>query len=170
MKIVFIDVDGPLAWKYYGGRVSLSQGSEVFTIPYPWVQKDCTALLTILENTDARLVLSSDWRKHYSFLQMREIFRHYGIQPHYLVDTTTHLDLWKKFSRPSLSWERAAEILKWVRDNGIKQWIAIDDIDLKVEFKWRKIPQWRHVEVDGELGNPKRLRDRVDECIEKLNR
>jgi hypothetical protein len=33
-----------------------------------------------------------------------------------------------------------------------------------------RIPMWRHVAVDGDHGYGGRLRDKVDECIEKLNR
>jgi hypothetical protein len=33
-----------------------------------------------------------------------------------------------------------------------------------------RIPMWRHVAVDGDWGSGGRLRDKVDECIEKLNR
>ena len=47
-----------------------------------------------------------------------------------------------------------------------------DDLNLKEQFKWMKpkIPMWRHVQVDGDFGFGGRLRDKVDECIEKLNR
>jgi hypothetical protein len=33
-----------------------------------------------------------------------------------------------------------------------------------------KIPQWRHVQVDGDWGQGGRLRDKIDECIKKLER
>jgi len=33
-----------------------------------------------------------------------------------------------------------------------------------------KIPMWRHIQVDGDFGNGGRLRDKVEECINKLNR
>jgi hypothetical protein len=29
---------------------------------------------------------------------------------------------------------------------------------------------WRHVQVDGDFGRGGRLRDKVDECIKKLNK
>jgi len=32
------------------------------------------------------------------------------------------------------------------------------------------VPQWRHVQVDGDFGVGGRLRDKIDECINKLNR
>lgn len=170
-KIIFIDVDGPLAHGTWGaGRVHLNDSSKTFTIPYPWVEEDCQALLKILDESNAKLVLSSDWRKHFSFLQMKRIFGYYGIHPHNLIDITTHQDLWMKMSRPGLEWERAAEIVKWAKDNKISNWISIDDMRLDKEYKWMKVPQWRHVQVDGDMGEGFRLRDKIDECITKLNR
>jgi hypothetical protein len=75
-------------------------------------------------------------------------------------------------SRPGLEHERALEVVKWAKDNKISNWIAIDDLNLSEQFKWMvsRIPMWRHVAVDGDWGTGGRLRDKVDECITKLNR
>jgi hypothetical protein len=171
-KIIFIDVDGPLAWATWtDGKVTIDMGVEDFQIPYPWVKEDCEALQKICDETNAELVVSSDWKKHFTFNQLKRIFRHYGITTR-LIDITTHQDLWMKMSRPSAEWERAAEICKWVKDNKVSNWISIDDMRLNEQYKWMtpKIPMWRHIQVDGDFGNGGRLRDKVDECINKLNR
>lgn len=172
-KIIFIDIDGPLAWGTWNdGKVTITGGVEDFTIPYPWVKEDCDALQKICEETNADLVVSSDWKKHFTFNQLKRIFWHYGITAGRLVDITTHQDLWNKMSRTSLDHERALEVAKWARDNKISNWIAIDDLDLYHNFKWLKpkVSMWRHVQVDGDHGVGGRLRDKIDECIEKLNR
>ncbi len=171
-KIIFIDVDGPLAWATWtDGKVTIDMGVEDFQIPYPWVKEDCEALQKICDETNAELVVSSDWKKHFTFNQLKRIFRHYGITAR-LIDITTHQDLWNKMSRPSAEWERAAEICKWVKDNKVSNWISIDDMRLNEQYKWMtpKIPMWRHIQVDGDFGNGGRLRDKVEECINKLNR
>jgi hypothetical protein len=171
-KIIFIDVDGPLAWATWNdGKVTINGGVEDFQIPYSWVKEDCEALQKICNETNAELVLSSDWKKHFTFNQMKRIFWHYGITAR-LIDITTHQDLWNKMSRPSLEHERALEIVKWAKDNKISNWIAIDDLDLYHTFKWLtpKTPMWRHVQVDGDHGVGGRLRDKIEECINKLNR
>ncbi len=172
-KIIFIDIDGPLAWGTWGdGRVKINEHtSEEFTIPYPWVKEDCEAIYEICEKTNASLVLSSDWRKHYTLKQMSDVFIENGIYTP-IIDITTHQSLWNKLSRPSLEWERATQIVKWVKDNKISNWISIDDMKLDQQYKWMKprIPMWRHVQVDGDFGVGGRLRDKVEECIEKLNR
>ena len=68
-KIIFIDVDGPLAWgSWDDGKVIINEGMmNEFTIPYAWDKADCEALKTILDETNAKLVLSSDWRFQFSF-------------------------------------------------------------------------------------------------------
>jgi hypothetical protein len=171
-KIIFIDVDGPLAWGTWNeGKVTITGGVEDFQIPYPWVKEDCEALQKICSETNAELVISSDWKKHFTFNQLKRIFWHYGITAR-LIDITTHQDLWNKMSRSSLEHERALEVAKWVKDNKISNWIAIDDLDLYHAFKWLtpRVSMWRHVSVDGDHGYGGRLRDKVDECITKLNR
>ena len=168
-KIIFIDIDGPLAWGTWGdGAVTIK---DVTKIPYPLVKEDCQALQKICDETNADLVVSSDWRKHFGFNQLKQIFTYYGIYAP-IVDITTHQDLWHKLSRPGSEWERAAEIVKWVKDNKISNWISIDDMKLDNQFKWMKprVPMWRHVQVDGDFGFGGRLRDKIDECINKLNR
>lgn len=171
-KVIFIDVDGPLAWATWNdGKVTIPGGQGDFTIPYPWVKEDCEALQKICTETNADLVVSSDWKMHFSFLQLKYIFLHYGITAR-VLDITTHQNLWNKMSRTSLEHERALQIAKWAKDNKISNWIAIDDLKLSEPFKWMtpKIPMWRHVSVDGDHGVGGRLRDKVEECINKLNR
>ena len=176
-KIIFIDVDGPLAYGTWDiGKVTIAGGNGDFQIPYPWVKEDCEALQKICDETNAELVVSSDWKMHFSFLQLKQIFFHYGITAR-IIDITTHMDStqmgrWNKISKPSLEFERATQISKWAKDNKISNWISIDDMKLDGQYKWMKprIPMWRHVQVDGDWGNGGRLRDKVDECIEKLNR
>jgi hypothetical protein len=158
-KIIFIDVDGPLAWGTWGdGRVTLNEATKTFTIPYPWVEEDCQALEKICNETNASLVVSSDWKKHFSFIQLKRIFQYYGITAP-IVDITTHMStrqmgIWNKMSNSTLEFDRAHQIVKWAKDNKISNWIAIDDMKLSAEFKWMKprIPMWRHVQVDGDFG------------------
>jgi hypothetical protein len=145
-------------------------GDRTFKIPYPWVKEDCDALKTVLEKTNARMVLSSDWRQHFSIIQMRAIFEHYGIPGWNLIDITTHQSLWNRLSRPYDEWIRAAQIKKWAKDNRIRNWIAVDDMNLKAQFKFMGVPQWRHIQTNGDWGQGGRLRDKVDEMILKLEK
>lgn len=171
MKIIFIDIDGPLAWGTWGdGRVEIKQGPfGTLSIPYPWVKEDCNALAVILEKTNARLVISSDWRKHYSFNHLRDVFLHYGISPWSIIDMTPNYNPNKKMSS-SIEWDRANEIFTWVKMFKPTNWIAIDDLSLKSSFKILKIPQYKHIQVDGDFGYAGKLRDKINNCINILNK
>ena len=63
-KIIFIDIDGPLAWGTWNeGWVTINEDTRTeFGIPYPWVKEDCDALKTILDETNAKLVLIASVR------------------------------------------------------------------------------------------------------------
>ena len=71
-KVIFIDIDGPLSYGTWGdGKVKIMEETPTeFTIPYSWNQDECNALCEIIKQTDARLVVSSDWRKYYGFNQL----------------------------------------------------------------------------------------------------
>jgi hypothetical protein len=97
------------------------------------------------------------------------IFEHYGIGRWNLLDTTTHFNPRKKLSS-SNEWDRACEIEMWVKSFKPTNWISIDDMQLNFGYKSLGIPQWRHVQVNGDFGYGGKLRDKVDECITKLNR
>jgi hypothetical protein len=170
-KAIFIDIDGPLSWGNWGdGKVKILEGTtHEFTIPYAWDKAECEALSEIIKQTDAQLVVSSDWRKHFGFIQLSMIFEHYGIGRWNLLDTTTHFNPRKKLSS-SLEWDRACEIEMWVKSFKPTNWISIDDMKLNFGYKSLGIPQWRHVQVDGDFGYGGKLRDKIDECITKLNR
>lgn len=170
-KVIFIDIDGPLSWATWeDGKVKILEGtSSEFTIPYAWVKEDCHALAEIIKQTNARLVVSSDWKKFYGIYQLKAIFEHYGIGRWDVIDTTTSFNPRAKLSS-SIEWDRACEISFWVKTFRPTHWVAIDDIPLKHSFKSLRIPKWRHVGVDGDHGAGGRLRDKVDEIVKLLNR
>ena len=186
MKVIFLDHDGVIClssnwggrskkWaKYRSANPESSRDMGQAPVEYRFDDFDKKAIKVlneILEETGAEIVVSSDWRKHYTLRQMRDVMIEYGIYGP-LIDITTHQNLWNRMSGPSLEWERASQVVKWAKDNKISNWISIDDLKLNQEYKWMKprIPMWRHVQVDGDWGFGGRLRDKIDECIAKLNK
>lgn len=167
-KIIFLDVDGPLAWSTWeSGKVKIN---DRLTIPYAWVKEDCDALSEVIKQTDANIVLSSDWRMHFSFRDMKDIFSFYGINPSHLIDYTTMHTLKVKMSS-SLEMDRASEIIKWLNCNKVKNnWVAIDDLNLSLGFQYFKYPKYRHVQVDGDWGYGGKMRDKIDDIVRILNR
>jgi len=73
MKLIFIDIDGVLAtapcW-------DMSQDNKWNA--YPFDKKAVKVLNKILEETGAEMVLSSDWKYHYSLGQIKEIFMEFN--------------------------------------------------------------------------------------------
>jgi len=167
-KIIFLDIDGPLAWgTWFDGRINFN---DDLTIPYPWVKEDCDALTKILEQTGAQIVLSSDWKYHYTLPQMKEIMDYYGIPSDTLIDHTTKTATKVKMSS-SQAMDRANEIIQWLKENKVKKnWVAIDDLELGNGFSYFKYPKYRHVQVDGDHGYGGKLRDKVDKIIKVLNK
>lgn len=170
-KVIFIDIDGPLSWgTWHDGRVKISEGtSSEFTIPYPWEKEECDALYEVIKQTNAQLVVSSDWRKFYGLYQLQSIFEHYGIGKWDVIDTTTNYNPMRKLSSPP-EWDRGCEIRSWVKTFRPTHWVAIDDLPLKSTFKSLRIPKWRHIQVDGAHGYGGRLANKVDEVVKLLNR
>lgn len=166
MNIIFIDIDGPLSSMKPRIDVLIDKGPNQFNIPYPWEIEDCIALNTIVEKTNSKLVLSSDWRFKYSFLQMRKIFKHYGINPEYLIDfTTLKFDLSGNVLVEDRIKLRSKEILLYVEQNKLDKWIAIDDLMIGDYIGLN-----RHIQVDGYWSNNNsKLRDKVDLIIDLFN-
>jgi hypothetical protein len=137
-KIIFIDVDGPLAWGTWGdGRINIDEGSEAFTIPYPWVEEDCQALQKICDETNAELVVSSDWKLFATLEELQEMFTKYGVikQP---IDTTPNIPLkYDKnyYTAEELAEYRVSEVNMWLKEHPeVTQWVAVDDLPLGETF------------------------------------
>jgi hypothetical protein len=165
MNIIFIDIDGPLSSIKPRNEVLIDKGPNQFNIPYTWDIEDCIALDTIVEKTNTKLVLSSDWRFKYSFLQMRKIFENYSINPEYLIDfTTLKFDLSKNITVEDRIKLRSQEILLYVDVNKIQNWVAIDDLNL-VNYIGSN-----HIQVDGYwINDAGKLRDKIDLVIKIFN-
>ena len=115
MITVFLDIDGPLSTNFTSG------------IEF---NKDCVSVLNqIIEKFNVNLVLSSDWKNHYDLKEMNAIFAWNGVKK-FLGDMTPNF--WgSKFNKlEQLEECRANEILKFIEDKNIKEFIAFDDLDL----------------------------------------
>jgi len=129
MKIIFLDIDGPLA---YGDEeedaIRIAPG---LVIPYSYVQQDCRSLYEIVRETQADIVLSSDWRLYYTIDEMNAVLAYFGAPP-VIIDKTNRLKA--KLSSSSVM-DRAHQILQWVDEHEPEKWVAIDDFNLYPYFK-----------------------------------
>src|ERR1035437_8550867 len=96
----------------------------------PFDSKCVKVLNEIIEKTNPLIILSSDWKLHFNFIQLNEIFKENGVNSE-ITDITS--DLWgDKFkSLNQLDECRATEILKFVEDQKILKFVAVDDLNLK---------------------------------------
>ncbi|CAD7926750.1 unnamed protein product [Amoebophrya sp. A25] len=107
-KIVFLDVDGVLH------SIRVTRQEQLFN------GQKMALLRKILQATDAQIVLSSAWRRTAPTLRMAyAMLSKHGI--------ATPIDITPDYG---VCGKRSAEILTWVDKYGIKDWIAIDDMDL----------------------------------------
>lgn len=77
MKVIFLDIDGPIATRW-------SQMNTLLEVPYghshvPFDRQAVRALNFIIESTGAVIVLSSAWRCIYPFIELKEMFMNGGI-------------------------------------------------------------------------------------------
>jgi hypothetical protein len=96
----------------------------------PFNKKAVKVYNDILEKTGADIVISSDWRHHWTLPQLQEIFIEYAGIIKAPICTTGYI---KETTLERLAEFRAKEILIHVEQNKPDSWVAIDDLDLS---KW----------------------------------
>lgn len=133
MKIIFLDIDGVMATSNDYGKNRDNKWNS-----YRFDQKCVDVLNFILKETGAEIILSSDWRHHYTLLEMREIFAHNGVirGP---IGFTPSL---KSYTSNNLEGGRVEEIRNWLKHHAWKddvKWVAVDDLDLGEDWVYFKI-------------------------------
>ncbi len=168
MKVLFLDHDGVICLSSeFGGRFKkqreakrkLSQSIEslpVFARFDDFNKKAIVILNEILEETNAEIVVSSDWKRWASVEEMGEYYESQGIKKKPIGFTKKVMDcevpenfVWSP--RFELEQERSLEILQYLKDNPqITHWVAVDDLNMG-------IPQthetWGEMEMDWGLTN-----------------
>ena len=131
MKIIFLDIDGVLATdrEFIMNRTKFRKKNPEameLNIPYPF-NKGCVKIFNeILTETDAKIVLSSDWRLHWNLEQLDKIFKFNGVIKS--PEATTAFSKWKMSS--SLELDRVMQIKNYINYGEIENWVAIDDLNL----------------------------------------
>ncbi len=107
--------------------------------------KAIKTLNQILEESNAEIVVSSDWKKYATLEEMGQYYEISGISKKPIAMTEFFTDLDKKDRIPikfpwdytnRLEQERYFEITCWLEDNPeVSQWVAIDDLHLGNKVK-----------------------------------
>jgi hypothetical protein len=151
MKTIFLDCDGVICLSNnWGGR---SKKWEKYRSANPetsryiddapvevrfddFDKKSIKVLNEILEETDAEIVVSSDWRCHANLEELGEYFLSQGILKKPIGFTKLLGQCNQPENYPWLrKWDveqsRSLEILQYLRDNPeITKWVAVDDLDM----------------------------------------
>ena len=122
MKVIFLDIDGVLNSEQY---IRECDGCGIVIDPSKMV-----LLKQIVDATNARIVLSTSWREHWSKddtqcdstgVLMNSIFGAYGLQ---IFDKT-----------PQLHTRREEEIRNWLDEHPeVENFVVLDDMLLSGEF------------------------------------
>mmetsp|Transcript_72786 Transcript_72786/g.187757 ORF Transcript_72786/g.187757 Transcript_72786/m.187757 type:complete len:217 (-) Transcript_72786:109-759(-) len=146
MKLIFLDLDGVLVTRR------------------PGIMEDklLSNLASVVERTGARIVLSSDWRRHPSArAEAQRVLRTVGLE---FIDFTPCMSAFLP--------QRPTEIMQWKKDYSKRQnaehishWLAIDD---------RFLTEERHGQyLRGHFVHTQPLRglteQAVEECVKILN-
>ena len=167
-KFVFLDIDGVLTTdlEFYVTTLDFwkeNEWAKNLKVMYPF-NKKCVELFNriLTEFPDIEIILSSDWRKHNTLIDLDIIFKCNGVikSPKYTTDkTSSYFGDWLEKSRMN-------DIEKYLRDNDMidKDWIILDDLDIRqwlpIEYQDRFI-QTNDVEGLTEDGIVERIIDKL---------
>lgn len=146
MKVIFLDIDGVLnsdtdffELRKFGHPINEIKGSKV-------INRGCLALLQqIIEDTDAKIVLSSTWRHHYSLDDMYEMFtsRDFSLPRDVFHDITPTLS--RGFSDDQ-TYHRGAEIRDYLDAHPeVKKFVILDDLldpIIKIPHRYDEQLEW----------------------------
>ena len=151
MKVIFLDLDGVICLSTeWGGRYKKQDkwgGRKLSMTPLEmpldcrfdnFNQKAVKVLNKIIEETDAEIVVSSDWKRWANVEEMGEYYESKGIikKP---IALTTNLGqctwyndkVWIWSPRWDLEMTRVIEIKQYLHDHPeITHWVAVDDLDM----------------------------------------
>lgn len=153
MKVIFLDIDGVLNSDEYLDKV---KNSDIQGIERDIDVEKVKLLKRAIDETGARVVLSSSWRYTRNVRYLKELLANYEIR----VDST-----------PYIQDIRGLEIKKWLSENqGVEDFIILDD-EIFDSFDEELIKKLVKVSNGNgrSLGEGLLPKD-VDEIIERLGR
>ena len=150
MKVIFLDIDGVICLqKQFGSRLN-NKGKKQKRKADLFDKKAIKVLNQIIQESNAKVVLSSTWRTIFSIDEMNQLFSERGVEAEiidftvnyednpeqhgnyrdYTINTPRRVIVMEDF------WAdiRTQEINKWLEDHPeVTHWVAIDDLPLMVK-------------------------------------
>lgn len=130
MKVIFLDIDGVLATnkqymmnrKKFWDKNSIAKDTR---IPYPFDPKCVKIFNEILDTTGADIVLSSDWKLHFSLVELETIFMFNGVNKSPIDITTNDVVSFNNLVR-----NRAFQIGEFIQTHKITNYVVLDDLNI----------------------------------------
>lgn len=154
MKVIFLDVDGVLNSDEYFDRI---QNLDIEGIESEIDINKVKLLKKAVDETGAKVVLSSSWRYTRNALALKELLANYGI---HITDST-----------PVVENKRGLEIRKWLENNdNVEDFVILDDevfdsYDSALTEKLVKMSKEKETDIGEGL-----LPENVEKIIERLGR
>ncbi len=146
MKVIFLDHDGVICLgSEFGSRFKKQKRSKAESIADDSISvlerfdnfntKAIKILNKILEETNAEIVISSDWKKWASLEELGLFYESQGIikKPMALTPNLNDFDEYSDSLFRYKGWYERARILEiehWLKNNPVDSWVAIDDMQL----------------------------------------
>jgi hypothetical protein len=168
MKVIFLDHDGVICLATeFGGRFKkqteakrkLSQSIESLPVDARFDnfnKKAIVILNEILEETNAEIVVSSDWKRWASVEEMGEYYESQGIKkkPIGFTKKVMECEIPENFvwsPKWELEQERSIEINQYLKDNPqITHWVSVDDLNMGIP---QTHDSWGEMVMDWGLTN-----------------
>lgn len=136
-KTIFLDIDGVLAThiEFMKNRKKFHEKydeAKQLHIPYPFNPGCVKILNSILEETDAQIVLSSDWRHHWSLEELDKIFKFNNLIKSPITVTGNH-----PVSFGNLEKNRVNEIEIFKNKNDVGSFVIVDDLHMDIYLTTR---------------------------------
>ena len=151
MKVIFLDNDGVICLSSnWGGRFKKKGFDSNPKTPMDirmdnFDEKAVKVLNEIVELTGCEIVISSDWKKHGTLANIKEMYKTRGIKEPldltpFFTDLAVKQLLPKDFVLPyfdRIEIERHIEILHWLNEHPeVTHWVAVDDLDMGIQDGW----------------------------------
>ena len=155
MKVIFLDHDGVVCLsEQWGSRFKkarkwmidqnlpehtpnmINEKTRPILIRLDNFDKKAVKVLNrILDETNAEIVISSDWKLHATLEEMQELYHHYGVNK-VPIAFTPRLEDFDPDSSGMYKWKgwleraRISEIKEWLKHNEVETWVSVDDLDM----------------------------------------
>ena len=150
MNVVFLDIDGVLQpydsenifyeidskvkmlvkklSEKYGIDFSQYNVYDILAVYYDWHNDAVSRLMHILDETGAKIIISSDWRSNKKIYKMRDLLKIRNLDTYWLADNPI-------IKKASLVENRALEINESLAKYPIDNFVVLDDLEgLKYYF------------------------------------